>query len=236
MVLPESAHPAFLKAAHYFGLKPVRIPVGPDWRVDMAKVRVAVTPNTVLLVGSAPSYPHGVIDPIEELSALALERGIYPHVDACVGGFLLPFVRKLGYPLPPFDFAVPGVRSISADVHKYGFGAKGTSVIVYRNQEIRRHQYFVFTDWSGGIYGSPTMTGTRPGGAIAAAWAVMNHLGEKGYLRLAAGIMQTTRTLLDGIDAIPELYVIGKPDMSIFAFTSDGLNVYALADAMAGRG
>ena len=236
MVLPESAHPAFLKAAHYFGLKPVRVPVAADLRADVAAMRDAITENCVLLVGSAPSYPHGVIDPIRELAAIALERNLPMHVDACVGGFLLPFVAKLGHALPDFDFAVPGVTSMSADIHKYGFGAKGSSLVLYRNRQIRRYQYFAFADWSGGIYGSPTMAGTRPGGAIGAAWAVMNHLGEEGYLRLASSIMNTTAELLAGIKAIPGLQILGEPAMSVFAFTADTLNTFALADAMAARG
>ncbi len=236
MVLPESAHPALLKGAHYFGVRPIRTPVGPDLRADPEAVRRAVTADTILLVGSAPSYPHGVIDPIPELAALAAERGIPFHVDACLGGFLLPFARRLGYPIPDFDFRVPGVTSVSADVHKYGYGAKGASVILYRDSAMRRHQYFTFADWSGGLYGSPTMTGTRPGGAIAAAWAVMNFLGEEGYLRLTDVTMRTARTLMDGIRTIPGLRVLGRPDMSVFAFVSDKADIYALADAMDARG
>ncbi|HYF90757.1 MAG TPA: aspartate aminotransferase family protein [Symbiobacteriaceae bacterium] len=236
IVLPASAHPAFLKAAHYFGLKPLRVPVAADLRADVAAMAAAITENCVLLVGSAPSYPHGVIDPIRELAAIAAERKIPMHVDSCVGGFLLPFVRKLGHPIPDFDFAVPGVTSMSADLHKYGFGAKGSSIVLYRNRQIRRHQYFAFADWSGGIYGSPTMAGTRPGGAISAAWAVMNHLGEEGYLKLASTIMETTKALMQGISAIPGLCILGRPEMSVFAFASDTLNVYALADAMEARG
>lgn len=236
MLLPVTAHPAFEKAAHYFGLTPVHIPVGPDFRASVAAARAAITPDTVLMVGSAPAYPHGVVDPIRELAALAQERGIHFHVDACVGGFLLPFVRRLGYPVPDFDFAVPGVSSISADVHKYGFAAKGASVVLYRNSRIRQYQFFVYTEWPGGLYGSPSMTGTRPGGAIAAAWAVLNHLGEAGYLRLARGIMDTARALMDGVNATPGLRVLGQPDMSVFAFAADALDVYALAEAMDARG
>jgi len=236
MIIPVTVHAAFEKAAHYFNVKPVRIPVDPDFRADVEAARAAVSPNTVLMVGSAPAYPHGVIDPIGEMAAIAAEKGILFHVDACLGGFLLPFIRKLGYSVPDFDFTVPGVTSISADVHKYGFAAKGASVILYRNRNIRRHQFFVYPDWPGGLFGSPTMTGTRPGGAIAAAWAVMHHLGEEGYLKLAKVIMDTARKLMEGIQAIPGLYILGKPDMSVFAFGSDTLDVYALADAMDARG
>ncbi|MFY0575922.1 pyridoxal phosphate-dependent decarboxylase family protein [Cystobacter fuscus] len=185
MVLPASVHPAFQKAAHYFGVKPLNIPVGADLRADVDAMRAAIGPRTVLVVGSAPSYPHGVVDPISELAALAQEKGVLFHVDACLGGFLLPFARRLGHAIPEFDFAVPGVTSISADLHKYGYAAKGASVVLYRTPELRRYQFFTFAGWSGGLYASPSMAGTRPGGAIAAAWAVLKYLGEEGYLRLS---------------------------------------------------
>ncbi|RJQ10851.1 MAG: aspartate aminotransferase family protein [Bacillota bacterium] len=236
MVLPDSAHPALLKAAHYFGVKPVRVPVRADFRADVEAMARAITPDTILLVGSAPSYPHGVIDPIADIGLLAAERGLSFHVDSCLGGFLLPFARRLGHAIPDFDLRVPGVTSISADVHKYGFAAKGASVILYRNSRIRRHQYFTFADWSGGLYASPTMTGTRPGGAIAAAWAVLNYLGEEGYLRLTETTMRTTEALMKGINAIDGLRVLGDPDMSVFAFASDSLDVYVVADLMDARG
>lgn len=236
MILPETAHPAFQKAAHYFDVRPVRVPVSQDFRADVGATREAVNENTILIVGSAPSYPQGVIDPIKDLAALAREKDIGCHVDACLGGFLLPFIRKLGYPVPDFDLSVPGVTSISADLHKYGFAAKGASTIIYRDRELRKRQFYAYTEWSGGIYAHPAMTGTRPGGAFAAAWAVMNHLGEEGYLRIAGGIMETTKKLIEGINSIPGLYVLGSPDMSVFAFTSDLFDIYALGDAMDARG
>lgn len=236
IIIPHSAHPAFLKAAHYLGLKAVRIPLGEDFRVRIEAVRQAVNENTVLIVGSAPAYPHGAVDPIEELAAIAYDKDIPCHVDACLGGFLLPFAARLGYPVPLFDFRVPGVTSISADLHKYGFAAKGASVILYRNSAIRKYQFFAIADWPGGLFGSPTLTGTRPGGAIAAAWATMKYLGEEGYLRLAEIIMNTTRFLQEGIGALPGLYVLGKPDMSVFAFASRRLDIHLLGDAMEARG
>jgi glutamate/tyrosine decarboxylase-like PLP-dependent enzyme len=236
MVLPRSAHPAFHKAGHYFGVKPVVTSVGPDLRADVAATEAAISPNTILVVGSAPSYPHGVVDPIADLARLAQEKGLLCHVDACVGGFMLPFVRKLGYPVPDFDFWLPGVTSISADLHKYGYAVKGASVILYRNHALRRHQFHVYTDWPGGIYASPSMAGTRPGGAIAAAWAIMNYLGEEGYLALASGVMKTTVKLKDGIRAIPELKILGEPVMSILAIASDRLNVFEVGDEMGQRG
>jgi glutamate/tyrosine decarboxylase-like PLP-dependent enzyme len=225
-----------MKAAHYFDVKPVRTGLSDDFRADVDAARNAITDNTILMVGSAPSYPYGMVDPIADMAAIAAERGIGFHVDACLGGFMLPFVRKAGYPVPDFDFSVPGVTSISADVHKYGFAAKGASTVTYRNREIRRHQFFVFADWCGGIYASPTMAGTRPGGGIAAAWAAMMAMGEDGYLDSAKRTIETTKTLMDGVNAVPGLYVLGKPDMTVFAFSSEEVNMFAVGDAMDERG
>lgn len=236
IVLPVTAHPAFDKAAHYLGLKVNHVPLRDDLRVDVAAARSAITDNTVLIVGSAPCYPYGVIDPIPELAALAREREICCHVDACLGGFLLPFLRRLGEPVPPFDFAVPGVTSMSADLHKYGYSVRGTSTIMYRDSKLRRYQFFSQADWPGGLYGSPTMTGSRPGAAIAASWALLHYLGEEGYLRLTRTTMETTRTLIQGINDIPGLVVRGEPDMCVLAFGSDTLDSYALCEAMAKRG
>ena len=192
MILPSTAHPALEKASHYFDVESVRTPVRDDFRADVDAIQAALTPNTILIVGSAPSYPHGVVDPIREMAEIAKENGVLFHVDACMGGFMLPFVRRLGYAVPDFDFQVPGVTSMSADVHKFGYSAKGASVILYRERTLRRYQMFAYTDWSGGIYASPTMTGTRPAGPIAAAWAIMNHLGEDGYLTIAETVMDAT--------------------------------------------
>jgi len=174
IVLPDTAHPAFDKAGSYFDVRIVHVPVLEDFRADVAAMQQAINPNTIMLVGSAPSYPHGVVDPIGELAAIAQERGLLFHTDSCVGGFMLPFIRKLGYEVPPFDFSVPGVTSMSADLHKFGYAAKPASVVLYRTPELRRKQMFVAINWPGGIYPSPTMTGSRAGGPIAAAWALMN--------------------------------------------------------------
>jgi glutamate/tyrosine decarboxylase-like PLP-dependent enzyme len=236
MLVPTTAHPAFMKAGHYFDVEPVLVPVGPDFRADVAAARRLLTPDTILVVGSAPAYPHGVIDPIPELAALAQEHGILCHTDACLGGFLLPWLRRLGEPIPPFDLSVPGVTSISADIHKYGFAAKGASTLVYRDAALRQFQFFAHTEWPGGLYGSPSMTGTRPGGAIAAAWAVLHHLGEEGYLQMAGRILAVTRRIRAGIEAIPGLRVLGQPVMSVLAFTTDRGDVYALGDALQARG
>jgi glutamate/tyrosine decarboxylase-like PLP-dependent enzyme len=236
MILPNTAHPAFDKAAHYFGVKAVKTPVGADFRADVEACRAALTPQTILIVGSAPSYPQGVVDPISGLAQIARENDILCHVDACVGGFMLPFVQRLGYPAPDFDFRVAGVTSISADLHKYGYAAKGASVILYRTPELRRHQFFVATDWPGGVYASPALAGTRPGGAIAAAWAVMNYLGEEGYLRITKTVMETVQRLQAGIRAIPGLYILGEPEMSVMAIGSQTLNIYEVGDEMSLRG
>lgn len=232
VIIPASAHPAFMKAVHYFGLKVVLAPVRDDFRLDIEFVREAINRNTILLVGGAPSYPHGVIDPIRDLSDLALEHDILLHVDACIGGFMLPFARRLGYAIPPFDFSLPGVTSISADVHKYGYAAKGASVILYKNAELRKHQFYVYTEWSGGIYASSTMLGTRPGGAIAAAWAALNVIGLDGYMKLAGKAMRATDRLKKAIAEIDGIYVLGNPDISLFAIGSDELNIYALGDEL----
>jgi glutamate/tyrosine decarboxylase-like PLP-dependent enzyme len=238
MVVPESVHVAWEKGAEYFDVKAVHAPLTRDFRVDVDAARKLINRNTVLIGASAPSYPHGMVDPIPELAALAQEKNLPLHVDSCLGGFLLPFVEKLGYPVTPFDFRVPGVTSISADVHKYGFGAKGASVILYRDMRTLRHQFFVYENWPGGIFISPALLGTRPGGAIAAAWAAMMAIGEGGYIDIARRIMDITRRLIDGINAIPEIYVLGDPPMSVFAYTSRSrdVNIYAVADQMEKKG
>jgi glutamate/tyrosine decarboxylase-like PLP-dependent enzyme len=238
MVVPVSAHPAFWKAAHYFGLNVIRAPLRDDLELDLEGYRKAITPNTVLLVGSAPGLTLGMVDPISELGALANERGIGLHVDACVGGFFLPFVEMLGNPLPVWDFRVPGVTTISADLHKFGYTAKGASVIMSRDAEVFSHQVFRFgaperaEDW----YVTPSMTGTRPGGAVAAAWAVMMYLGEDGYRRLVDQTMRYVRRWWDAINSIPDLYVMGAPVMSVFSFTSRTLDIFAIADGLEERG
>jgi glutamate/tyrosine decarboxylase-like PLP-dependent enzyme len=236
MVLPLTAHPAFEKAGHYFNVKPVHIPIDSQMRAQVDAAQKAVTKNTVLMVGSAACYPYGVIDPIEPMAKIARENNILFHTDSCLGGFMLPFLKKLGHKIPPFDLSVTGVTSISADIHKYGYAAKGASAVIYKNSELRKYQFYVYADWPGGVYPSPSMTGTRPGGAIAAAWAVMNYLGEEGYLRLADETMKVTQKLMEGINAIPGLKVMVKPDMSVFAFTSDRVNVYELGDLMESKG
>ena len=239
MVVPESAHPAFWKAAHYFGLKIVPIPMTKDGLVDLPAYLDAVGDNTVLMVGSAPSTLLGMVDPIPEMAACAEKRNISFHTDACVGGYFLPFVEKLGSNrVTPWDFRVPGVTTISLDLHKFGYTAKGASVVLSRDPDIYRHQIFEFgppqrpEDW----YVTPTMAGTRPGGAIAAAWAVMKYLGEDGYLKLVEGTMRYIKRFQEGINAIEGLTVLGDPAMSVFAYGSEAFDIHAVAAGMEERG
>ena len=238
MVLPESAHPSFWRAADYFGLKIVVTPLTKEGVVDVAPFMSAVNDNTVLMVGSAPSTVLGMVDPIPDMARPAEERNISFHVDACVGGFFLPFTEKLGYPVVPWDFRVPGVTTISADLHKFGYTAKGASAILSRNPDIYRHQVFEFGPprRPKGYYMTRTIAGTRPGGAIAAAWAVLNYLGEDGYLRLVDRTMRYIRRFQDRIDAIEGLAVLGEPAMSVFAYTSTTLDIHAVATGLEDRG
>ncbi len=236
MIAPISAHPAFAKAAKYLGLELRQAPLREDLRVDVDAVEKLITANTVLIVGSAPNYPHGVIDPIEQLAGLAASREISFHTDACVGGFILPFLERLGHPVPPFDFRVPGVTTISADVHKYGYCTKGASVIAHRDKATLDHQIFLYDQWPGGLYGSPALAGARPAAPIAAAWAVMNYLGEDGYMRLAKVILDTVTALRRGIDAIEQLHIWGEPDATLLAFGSEEIDIAAVGDIMDDRG
>jgi sphinganine-1-phosphate aldolase len=213
----------------------VRVPVGADYRADVGRMKQAIGSRTVALVGSAPSFPHGVIDPISELSDLARARKLGLHVDACLGGFVLPFARKLGYPVPSFDFSLLGVTSMSADTHKFGYAAKGTSVVLYRGPELRRHQYFVTTDWPGGLYFSPTFAGSRSGALSAACWAAMVSIGERGYLDATRRVLETATKIKQGIAAMPELRVLGDP-LFVIAFDSPSIDVYRVLDGMSERG
>src|SRR6266849_3698892 len=234
-IIPVTAHVALLKAGHLLGIKMLRAPLGHDYRVDIDWVRAHVNANTIAIVGSAPNYAHGVIDPIDELGHIALEHGIGLHVDGCLGGFILPWGERLGYAIPRFDFRVPGVTSISADTHKYGYALKGTSVLLYRDAELRKHQYFNYPDWPGGIYFSPGLSGSRSGGVVAATWAAMVSLGEVGYLEIARKIFATAATIRAGVESIPELQVIGEPTFLV-AFRARELNIYHVNDHLVTRG
>jgi glutamate/tyrosine decarboxylase-like PLP-dependent enzyme len=235
MVVPVTAHAAFDKASQYFNIKMVHIPVDETFSADVDAARRAITRNTVVLVGSAPAFPHGTIDPIESLSELAGERGIGFHTDACLGGFVLPWAEKLGYPVPPFDFRLPGVTSMSADTHKYGYAAKGTSVVLYRGQALRHYQYYTATDWPGGLYFSPTFAGSRPGALSAACWAAMTSMGAEGYLAATKKILETAETIKAGIRNIPELKPLGD-SLFVIAFASGSLDIYKVLEAMAHKG
>lgn len=241
MVVAESAHAAFHKAAHMFGIRLTKTKVRPDWTADVAAMADAVERNTVLVVGSAPQYPQGVVDDIPAIAALAQSIGANCHVDACMGGFMLPFVELLGRPVPPWDFRVEGVSSISADVHKLGYAPKGASVILYRDKQLRAHQTFVFDDWLGGFYASPNLQGTRSGLPMAAAWAVIRTLGLEGYLKLAKATLENADAMRAGIGRTPGLRVLGGGTYHLVAMAADpasdrAIDIFALGDALLKRG
>lgn len=239
MIVPATAHAALHKAAHYLGVKLVPTAVDPvSFRADVAAMRAAITPNTILLTASAASYAHGVVDPITEIGQLALEHQLLFHVDGCIGGFLLPYFRRLGARVPAFDLAVPGVTSVSMDLHKYAYAPKGASVIVYRDKALRRHQMYACAAWTGYTMINPTVQSTKSGGPLAAAWALLRAVGDAGYLDLARRTLEATRAIVGALREIPGLRVLGEPEMSLVAFTAtdDGPPQFALADAMKARG
>ncbi len=238
MILPQSAHVAWFKAAEYFGIEPRLLALDRDLRADVARLEAMVNRRTVMILGSAPGYPHGTIDPIESMGAIALRRGVPMHVDACVGGFILPFMEMNGHALKPWDYRVPGVTSISADVHKYGYAAKGASTITYRNLELLERQMFVCQDWPGGVFASPALLGTRPGGAYAAAWAAMQYHGVSGYRELARRAIEAFARIRDGVRTMPELRVLGDPSGPLLAYGSRDpqIAIYAVGDQMDARG
>lgn len=239
IIVPVTAHAALHKAAHYLDVTLVPTAVDPiSFRADVEAIRRAITPNTILLTASAASYAHGVVDPIAEIGALAQERGLLLHVDACIGGFILPYFRRLGARVPAFDLSVPGVTSISMDLHKYGYAPKGASVVVYRDAALRRHQIYACADWTGYTVVNTTVQSTKSGGPLAAAWALLRAVGDEGYLELARKTLEATRTIVGAIRETPGLRVLGEPEMSLVAFVADGgaPSVFALADAMKRRG
>ncbi|NVI86286.1 aminotransferase class V-fold PLP-dependent enzyme [Actinomadura sp. BRA 177] len=236
IVKPETAHPAFDKAGHLFGIEVREAPVDPHTtQVDVCAVADLIDMDTVALIGSAGNYGYGTIDPIAELSELALSCGVGLHVDACLGGFILPFGEELGLDIPVFDFRLPGVTSISADTHKYGYGLKGTSTLLFRDSALRNVLYFLNTGWSGGKYLSPGIEGSRSGGLLAATWAGMVRLGRSGYRRHAGQIFETARQMIGAVRSHTELRVLGEPTF-LFSFTSDEFDIYHVYDFMAGRG
>ena len=235
MVVPTTLHPAFFKAGHYMGIKIIPVPVKKNFEADVQAMRDCINVNTIAVAGSAGTYPHGVIDPFEQLSDLAVEHGIGLHVDGCLGGFILPWIEKLGYDLPVFDFRLPGVTSISCDTHKYGYALKGTSVVLYRNKNLLRNQFFSIADWPGGLYASPTVQGSRSGGLSAATWAAMVTMGEEGYLKAARAIMDTSEAIRAGIAGIPEIKILGKSTFLI-AIGSEVVDIYHVNDYLSSRG
>jgi sphinganine-1-phosphate aldolase len=237
MVLPASAHAAFHKAGHYLKVKVVQVPVDPQtFKADVDIIRDAITPNTILLVGSVPSYALGVIDPIRDLGRLALDHDILLHVDACMGGFILPYFRRLKATVPDFDFSVPGVTSISMDLHKYAYTPKGASVVLYRSKELRRHQIFACSRWIGYTMVNNAVQSTKSGGPMAAAWAVLNYIGDDGYLELARKKLDATRRIAEGIKRIDGLRLVAEPEMCLLAFTSDTASAFHIIDEMSERG
>uniref|UniRef100_A0AAQ5ZIZ4 sphinganine-1-phosphate aldolase n=1 Tax=Amphiprion ocellaris TaxID=80972 RepID=A0AAQ5ZIZ4_AMPOC len=237
ILAPVSVHAAFDKAAHYFGMKLVHIPLDKKtMKVDVKAMRKAINKNTAMLVCSAPQFPHGIMDPVEEVAKLAVRYKLPLHVDACLGGFLIVFMEKAGYPLAPFDFRVKGVTSISADTHKYGYAPKGSSVILYSDKKYRQYQYFVAPDWQGGIYASPSVAGSRPGGIIAACWATMMHMGENGYVDATRKIVSTARKIKTEINKIKGVFVFGDPEVSVVAIGSDVFDIFHLSNALTSKG
>ena len=235
LVLPITAHSSFFKACHYLGIKPVVTRVHDDsFGADVDAMRKAITDNTILLVASAPGYAHGVVDPVPEIAALALEKDLLCHVDACVGGIHLSYMRKLGYDVPDFGLDVPGVTSLSVDLHKYGYAAKGASIVLHKNKELRKYQIWGCSRWTGYPVINSAITSAKSGGPMAAAWAVLNYMGDDGYMEIVQEVMQATKLMIEGVNRIDGLRVLGNPDMCMFALasTTDKINVYHLAEEM----
>ncbi|PWW73936.1 PLP-dependent transferase [Tuber magnatum] len=239
IIVPSTAHAAFDKAGHYFSLAVHRVSVDPvTLKVDLKAVSRLVNYNTVLIAGSAPNFPHGIIDDIVGLSKIALRRRIPLHVDACLGSFLIPFLEKAGYPTEPFDFRVKGVTSVSCDTHKYGFAPKGSSVVLFRTKKLRSYGYFVFATWPGGVYASPSLAGSRAGSLIAGTWASLMSQGENGYINSCRDIVGAAKEIESGIRERlhPDLYILGEPMVSVVAFSSKTLNMYEVADELSSLG
>ena len=236
MILPRTAHPSFDKAAHLLGVRVVRMTDSPGFSADVEAMAGTVNENTVMLVASAPPYPYGECDPVARISDIARERGLWLHVDACLGGMILPFAREIDSSVPEFDFAIPGVTSISVDLHKYGYATKGVSALLLRDAALERFQRTTFEDWPAGVYSTPNISGSRSGGAIASAWAVMRYLGRDGYRDVVGRLMRVRQALVDGIESIEGLSVYAKPHSFQFAFGSDAFDIFAVAEGLGERG
>jgi glutamate/tyrosine decarboxylase-like PLP-dependent enzyme len=236
ILAPHSAHPAYAKAAHFFDMELVQVPLDQAWRADVAAARALASERTAVIVASAFNYPHGVMDPVEELAALAADIGAGCHVDACIGGFVLPFLERLGHDIPPWDFRVPGVTAMSVDVHKYGYVPKGASVVLHRDDDWFFHQVFFYDDWPSGVYASPAVAGARPAAPIAAAWAMINHLGAAGYTEIMGDLMETVATVRAAVDGIDGIELVGDPVGPVLAMQSDTIDLAAVGDVMDDRG
>ncbi|MDP9862340.1 MULTISPECIES: pyridoxal phosphate-dependent decarboxylase family protein [Streptosporangium] len=237
MAVPVTAHPAFHKAAHYLGVAVDTVPVDPEtFRASAAAVEAVITEDTVLVVASAPSYPQGVVDPVAEIAAAASARGVLCHVDACVGGWLLPWLREAGAPVPPFDLSVPGVTSLSCDLHKFGYSPKGASVVLFADPALRRRAYFASASWPGYTVINATVQSSRSAGPLGGAWATLQALGREGYLELGRATLAAARRLREGIAEIPGLRVLGDPDSALVAFGSEEVDVFVLSDEARRRG
>lgn len=236
IILPETAHAAFHKAAHYLNINTVLVPVNDEFKVDTEAVSNHITENTIMLVGSAVNYSHGVSDSIETLSEIALKHDLWLHVDGCIGGFLMAYFKKLGHEVAAFDFSLPGVTSLSVDLHKYAFAPKGASVVLYRNKELRKYQFYTCTNWTGYPVINTTIQSTKSGGPLAACWATMHYIGEGGYREIFEKMYQTKDRMLQKFGELDEVYVLGEPEASLISFASKTTDIYQLADVMRKKG
>jgi len=236
ILAPTSAHPAYAKAAHYFGMTLVQIPLDQHFRADVEAAKALLTPNTAVIVANAYSYPHGIMDPITELAALAAANGVACHVDACIGGYVLPFWERLGQEVPPWDFRVPGVTEISVDLHKYGYAPKGSSVILHRDDDWVWHQTYFYSQWGSGLYATPAIAGARAAAPVVASWALMNYLGIEGYVEITKTLLDATNRLRAGIATIPEISLVGDPIGPLLALQSDAVDLCGVGDALEQRG
>ena len=236
ILIPEAAHPGFDKAAHLMDLKPVRLSQSPQYRANATQLENAVTPNTIMIIGSAPSYPYGITDPICEIADIAQRHRLWCHVDACHGGFILPFARQLGRHTPDFDFSVAGVTSISVDIHKLGYANKGVSALLLANSDLQKYQQYTFTNWPAGLYTTMGISGSRSAGGLSSAWAVIKHLGTTGYQEIVSEILEARDRLIDGINRINGLHVLGNPDSYLVAIGSDDFDILEIDNLMSDKG
>ena len=236
ILAPASAHPAYAKAGHYFGMKLVQIPLDANFRADVTSAKALINANTAVIVANAYSYPHGAMDPIEDLAALAASHDIACHVDACIGGFVLPFMEQLGMDVPLWDFRVPGVTEISVDIHKYGFAPKGSSVILHRDDDWAWLQTYFYSDWGSGLYATPAIAGARAAAPIVASWAIMKYLGVAGFCEITATLLSAAQRLRSAIEEIEGIEIVGDPIGPLLALSSESLDLFGVGDALENRG